>query len=366
MAKAPVTIEEKKVSPIPNYGKPTVSSVRSERPSEVSRRDAGPLPEVSRRDSRPTTLILNDNVQIFEKSTIKLDREVYSKKGFNENIDIEFEELTKKEDNFSPTQFFQLYDSLFFDIPKVGNNSHASLVNRSKQYMQGIDTLSPKDEIINNLNNRIIELEQELLQNNQLDPEHPFFKNGTLVAEEINGERTGKFYYMDKGFKRKVNYTNSFYKTLLKVLGYESSTDYPNATVNMLSQIKTGPNLGAGNFEQPTFIRDGEMFVGENITDDTKDAQINNLRAEVNTLNRQIEDLQDLLNEANTGPVSQDNNNENLGGAFSGGTTFGGIFGSNNTFGGTFGSNNTFGGTFGSGNNILNSGGGLFGNFGPF
>ena len=175
-----------------------------------------------------------------------IDREVYSKKGFNENVDIEFEELKKKEDNFSPTQFFQLYDSLFFDIPKIGNNSHANLINRSRQYLQGIDVQNSSDKVIDDLNNRIIELEQELLQNSQLDPEHPFFRNGTLVAEEINGERTSKFYYMDKGFKRKVDYTSSFYKTLLKVLGYESSDDYPSADVNMLSQIKTGPNLRAG------------------------------------------------------------------------------------------------------------------------
>lgn len=263
MAKAPVTIEENKRSPRPNYDKPTVSYVRPT-PPEVS--------------------LIYDNVQIFEKSTIKLDREVYSRKGFNENVGVEFEELRKKEDNFSPTQFFQLYDSLFFDIPKIGKNSHANLINRSRQYLQGIDTQNPSDKIINDLNDRIIELEQELLQNNQLDPEHPFFRNGTLVAEEVNGERTGKFYYMDKGYKRKVDYTDSFYKTLLKVLGYETSDDYPGASRNILSQIKTGPNLGENNFEQPTSIEDGEMYVGENITDNTKDAQINNLRDQLRAI----------------------------------------------------------------------------------
>ena len=345
MAKAPVTIEEKKVSLIPNYGKPTVSSARSERPSEVSRRDAGPLPEVSRRDSRPTTLVLNDDVQIFEKSTIKIDREVFSKKGFNEAINVEFEEFSRKEDTFSITQFFQLYNSLFFDIPRFGRESHALIKRKSTEYLRGYSDDS-KETTIDNLNDRILELEQELSLFSDINPEHPFFRNGTLVAEEVNGIRSGKFYYMDKGFKRKVNYTNTFYRTLLKVLGYNDSEDYPGADRNILAQIKTGPNLGANNFEQSTFIKDGELFVGENITDDTKDAQINNLRAEVRTLNRRIEDLQTLLDQANTGPVNQSNNNEDLGGSFSGNPTFGGTFGSNN-------------------NTSPGFGGGFFGNYGP-
>lgn len=280
MAKASVTIEENKRSPRPNYGKPAISLARSEKPGVDSEVSSIPRPEVQ-------VSSVFDNVQIFEKSTIKLDREVYSKKGFKDTIDTEFGELKKKEDNFSPAQFFQLYDSLFFDIPKIGNNSHVDLIKRSRDYIQGFDTVDSRNVLIDNLNDRIIELEQELFLSTQvggIDPEHPFFRNGTLVAEEVNGQRTGKFFYMDKGFKRKVDYTDSFYRTLLKVLGYETSDDYPGASTNILSQIKTGPNLGEGNFEQSTSIEEGELIIGNNITDDTKDAEINRLNQQINEI----------------------------------------------------------------------------------
>lgn len=292
MAKAPVTIEENK-KPIVSLAdrKPLVSPVPPERPL---------TPPVSN---------IFDNVQIFDKSTIKFNREIYSRKFFNEAVNNEFEELLTKEETFSPTQFFQLYDSLFFDIPKIGKNSHASLINRSRDYIKGYNINDPKDTTIDNLNDRIAELEQELLLAAQSDPEHPFFRNGSLVAEEVNGERTGKFYYMDKGFKRQVNYTQAFYRTLLKVLGYETTDDYPQADKSMLAQIKTGPNLGAGNFEQNTFIREGELYVGDNIVDDTKEKQIQNLRNQVKSLKTTIEELRDQLNETSDGDIIYSSNN---------------------------------------------------------
>jgi hypothetical protein len=269
-----------------------------------------------------------ENVVIVNKSTIKLDRQIYSRRGFNQVVGVEFEELSKKEDTFSPTQFFQLYDSLFFDIPKTGKISHASLVRRSKEYISGFEQIDPKDSIIDSLNDKIIELEQQLLLTNQADPEHPFFKNGTLLAESVNGSRTGKFFYMDKGYKREVAYNPTFYGTLLKVLGYTSGDDYPEASRNMLSQIKTGPILSEGNFEQPTYIEEGELIIGTNVSDNTKDATISRLRSEVSSLTQRVEDLQSLLDEANTGPINQ-GGGVDTGGAFNDEPTFGGQFGPN-------------------------------------
>lgn len=327
MAKAPITIEEnrKPIIPLSDRGVPytTIADLASSGRPQVS--NFRPTP------TTPSVSQVFDNVEIIENNTIKLDRLVYSRRGFNEIVGIEFEEFQKKEDSFTPDQFIQLYDSLFFEIPKTGKNSHDYIARKSKDYLGGFTSNDAKDSVIDSLNEKILELEQQLLTANQTDPEHPFFRNGTLVAEEVNNDRTGKFYYMDKGFKRQVDYTNSFYKTLLKVLGYETSDDYPGASRNILSQIKTGPNLGEGNFEQPTFIENGELFVGTNVTDNTKDAQINNLRNEVNSLKQQIEDLQDLLN---TTPIgSPIDNNEDTGGAFNNEPTFNGQYGNNNGIG---------------------------------
>lgn len=104
---------------------------------------------------------------------------------------------------------------------------------------------------------------------------------------------------MDKGYKRKVDYTATFYKTLLSVLGYPTADDYPETSVTILSQIKTGPNLSEGNFEQGTFIENGELYVGENVNDDTKDARINSLSDEVKDLKGDIIDSEDEISTLN-------------------------------------------------------------------
>lgn len=224
-----------------------------------------------------------EDVQIIENNTIKLDREVFSRTSFNSIVDNSFEELQKKEDTFSITQFFQLYNSLFFDIPKLGNESHIALISKSREYVKGFSVNDPKDATINNLNEEIARLERELLLANssQTEPEHPFFRNGTIVSKGVGSD----YYYMDKGFKRQIDYTDAFHQTLLKVLGYTlpegGDNWYPYTTQRILDNIKTGPNLSESNFEQGTFIKDGELFIGENVTDDTKDAQINELKARI-------------------------------------------------------------------------------------
>jgi len=295
MAKAPVTIEENKKSIRPLSDKePKISSL-TERPLTTP---------------KPFNIVpVFDNVEIIEKSTIQLNREIYSKKGFDQTVGVEFEELLKKEDTFSVTQFFKLFDSIFFDIPKIGKESHAAIINRSREYLRGFNLNDPKDTTINNLNDRIIELENELLLASQTDPEHPFFRNGSLLAEEVNGERTGKFYYMDKGFKRNVNYNPDFYRTLLKVLGYTSSDDYPSASRSILSNIPNGPNLDQSNLDQSTFIENGELFVGQNNNITTKDDTIDNLRSQVSQLNQTIENLREQLEESEL--VGRSNLNQN-------------------------------------------------------
>ena len=329
MGRPSVRIEEKK-QPIFPLSSPRKRPVKEE--NQIS-----PRPEIESTppvvEKPPITLVGEslDTIEIINKSTIKLDRQIYSRKGFNQIVGIDFEELNRKEDTFTPDQFFQLYDSLFFTIPKTGNNSHTAIARRSREYISGFSQADPKDAIIDSLNDKIIALEQELLESSQADPEHPFFRNGTLIAESVNGSRTGKLYYMDKGYKRLVAYNATFFGTLLKVLGYDSNNpDYPDASRNMLSQIKTGPDLSENNFDQPTYIEEGELLVGTNVTDNTKDAVIARLRTEVSSLNQRVEDLQELLTEATTGPINQGGGGQgNEGGAFNGEPTFNGQFGPN-------------------------------------
>lgn len=277
MAKAPITIEEKRKPIVP-------LSERGITYTTIADLAASERPQVS--NFRPTTPSVSqvfDNVEIIENNTIKLDRLVYSRKGFNNIVGIEFEEFQKKEDSFTPDQFIQLYDSLFFEIPKTGKNSHTYIARKSKNYLGNFTSDNAKDNIIDSLNEKILELEQQLLTANQTDPEHPFFRNGTLVGKKDSPD----YYYMDKGFKRKINYTEDFHRVLIKVLGYnhEDYPDgpgwFPSVPNSVLSSIPTGPNLSEGNFEQSTYIENGELFIGNNVTDETKDAQIAILRARI-------------------------------------------------------------------------------------
>tara|TARA_R110000823_G_scaffold43421_10_gene112963 strand:+ start:103 stop:1152 length:1050 start_codon:yes stop_codon:yes gene_type:complete len=266
MGKAPVTIEEAKKPIIPLAGKSPAKSPNSDRYSKPNQ-VAAPL----------------DPVEIIDKSTITLNREIYSRKGFNQTVGVDFEEFSKKEDTFSVTQFFQLYNALFFDIPRLGEESHITLKRRSGEFIRGYSAgKDPVGTTIDNLNDKILELEQQLLLANQSDPQHPFFRNGSLVLKYPG--TNSPYYYMDKGFKRKVDHQDEFYALLKNVLGYDSDADIPIATHSILSQIKTGPNLSEGNFEQPTHIENGELLIGANVTDDTKDATINRLKDELATI----------------------------------------------------------------------------------
>ena len=267
MGKAPVTIEEAKTPKIPFSGVPPEKSPNSSRYSKPATEDTTPS------ETQVTAPL--DPVEIIDKSTITLNREIYSRKGFNQTVGVDFEEFSKKEDTFSVTQFFQLYNALFFDIPRIGAESHYTIKRRSSEFIRGFSADNdPKDDTIDNLNNKVLELEQQLLLASQSDPQHPFFRNGTLVFKKGSPD----YYYMDKGYKRMVDHTDTFLSLLENVLGYNSNTSRTIAPNSILSQIKTGPNLSEGNFEQGTFIENGELYVGENVNDDTKDARINDLK----------------------------------------------------------------------------------------
>ena len=227
MGKAPVTIEAAKKPTTPFAGNPPSKSPNSSRYSKPATEDATPA------ETQVTAPL--DPVEIINKSTITLNREIYSRKGFNQTVGVDFEEFSKKEDTFSVTQFFQLYNALFFDIPRIGVESHNTIKRRSSEFIRGYSVDNdPKDDTIDNLNNKVLELEQQLLLANQTDPEHPFFRNGSLVAESVDGQRTGKFYYMDKGYKRKVAYNATFYKTLLIFAVSISSLSYSQTSREVL------------------------------------------------------------------------------------------------------------------------------------
>ena len=100
---------------------------------------------------------------------VELNKEVYNKGQYEKVIDTSFTQLViTSEDNIideTPTveEFFQDYNTLFFDIPKTGENSHETLIIQSTEYID----YSPVNEEITALTEEITSLREQLLEARQ-------------------------------------------------------------------------------------------------------------------------------------------------------------------------------------------------------
>jgi hypothetical protein len=101
---------------------------------------------------------------------INLDKGVFSKESFDKLVDRRFKSLgqTTIDDTapeFTITDFFALYESLFFQIPKEGDlESHRYIFNKTASYL-GIPVGDELD--IQALLNEITTLRNELLDSNK-------------------------------------------------------------------------------------------------------------------------------------------------------------------------------------------------------
>ena len=130
------------------------------------------------------------------QENVKINKKVYGAKSASDVIDRSFSELIKSKDPINVEKLFQLYNELFYDIPKTGDQSHTTLIVQSTDFVQ--DFVDPKDEQIDNLLDRIVELEEQLASVNDVK-EHPFFRNGSFLV--VRGSND-KYYYMQSGNAR--------------------------------------------------------------------------------------------------------------------------------------------------------------------
>lgn len=103
----------------------------------------------------------------------ELKRQVFDKDKFSKTVNTGFEELSNKPDPkffdidlATIDDFFNLYEKLFFDIPKEGeNNSHEFLVKESVDYI-GLEPIFPEIQVlleeITELKEENIELREEI------------------------------------------------------------------------------------------------------------------------------------------------------------------------------------------------------------
>ena len=106
--------------------------------------------------------------------TINLNKRVYAKNQYEKVIDTKFSQLanTAPVDTTVPTisvdEFFQYYQQLFFQIPKLGTtNSHEYLIKTSSEYINFTpinEDIQALIEEINNLQQNNLELNQKLVE----------------------------------------------------------------------------------------------------------------------------------------------------------------------------------------------------------
>ncbi|MDB4343383.1 hypothetical protein OAA15_00020 [bacterium] len=96
---------------------------------------------------------------------IKILKKVYNNQTYKNVIDTEFSQLIQpvtsiEEDQITVSEFFKLYEELFFDIDKLGDKeSHKFLINQSIQYL-GDEYTNP---LIDELQREITALKEQIL-----------------------------------------------------------------------------------------------------------------------------------------------------------------------------------------------------------
>jgi len=96
-------------------------------------------------------------------------KEVFNRTQYEQVIDTSFSQLVPPTSTIPietlPTvdEFFQDYDSLFFQIPKTGENSHETLIVRSTDYIG----YQPLNDEIQALTEEITSLRTQLLESRQ-------------------------------------------------------------------------------------------------------------------------------------------------------------------------------------------------------
>lgn len=96
-------------------------------------------------------------------SQIPVEKTVFSKDSYGRVVDTQFSQLITQEDetlSFSVDDFFELYDQLFYQIPRDGEtNSHQYILQREADYLG----ISISQEDVQALLDEITSLRQQVL-----------------------------------------------------------------------------------------------------------------------------------------------------------------------------------------------------------
>jgi hypothetical protein len=103
---------------------------------------------------------------------ISLDKNVFNKNDFEKLVDRNFKQLINTQsiptDAFTIDEFFQLYEELFYQIPREGDiDSHRYILNKEAEYLgvqltEGTNIQALLDEITS-LRNELLDANKVLL-----------------------------------------------------------------------------------------------------------------------------------------------------------------------------------------------------------
>ena len=197
------------------------------------------------------------------EENITTSKVVYGAKSANDFIDKSFFELFKTKDPVNINRFFSMYNDLFYNIPQVGDKSHTTLIDKSRNYVTGY--INPLQIEIDTLREEVIRLTEQL---NETEEENPFYPNGTLIAP-INDKGTPHGYnilYMDRGLARHVKGDNESdtFIALKASLGYPTSTLYDDIVLavpqSIIDGIDRGPDLDIEDIAYPKAKDEAKRF----------------------------------------------------------------------------------------------------------
>lgn len=93
---------------------------------------------------------------------IVLKKKQYGAMSIGSLIDRSFSDSNTKNRERDIKKFFKLHDSVFFDLPKEGEESHTTLFTKSRDFLR--DYVDPKDQEIFALTEEITDLNEEIIR----------------------------------------------------------------------------------------------------------------------------------------------------------------------------------------------------------
>ena len=177
---------------------------------------------------------------------INFKKTIYNNKETSDFINNKFSDIIKPTPKTDTKTFFDNYEKFFYKIPKIGKNSHTTLLEQSREYIN--DYKNPNEDKILELNENIETLYNTLSNKQSKEKEENlFYPNKTLLKFE-NNTNPLPIWIMQNGSKRKITNGDTL-STIKKILGYEYDTPTNDIVQKLdlqaLNEILEGPEISS-------------------------------------------------------------------------------------------------------------------------